>query len=363
MFKDTKSQKDIKSQKDTKRQIVYRKSKVKFQEENGGIVFDAAIIIPLIIIICYFMLSATLTVQHEIIMRYALDQTAKELSLIVPLAEGIASEIEHSSIDNLINSILPESASEFRQAAGDLAGSIFLQNFLQTRIEKWLIDGADRLKIKIPSDQRQIILTTVSDHSLQLKMIYHIKTPWTTTEKSAISYVPIWTKYDSKYQLENETNDEHDDTEDNIWSQHNFTRGKYFREQYKANLPFNYPTICRYQAGEITAVRSLDLTAPSYNSPEKVKLQFEQEINNLAIFSGSERDTGLSIGKITANDISKRKLIIVIPGNSDYDINSEMFNNIKTYASGNGVTIQFDIRGNSYRYLPKPETDNSDKNE
>ncbi|NLM19659.1 MAG: hypothetical protein GX217_06515 [Clostridiaceae bacterium] len=349
--------------KDTKRQIVNCVSKGKFKDEAGGIIFDAAIIMPLIIFICYFMLSTILTIQHEIIMRYALDQTAKELSLIIPLAEGISSEIEQGSIDNLIDSILPGFASEFRQAAGDLAGSIFLQNFLQARIEKWLIDGANRLKIKMPSDQRQIILTTISDHSLQLKILYHVKTPWTTTEKSAVSYVPVWTKYDSKYQLNNESNDEHGEIADSIWSEHNFVRGKYFREQYNANLPFNYPTICRYQAGEITAVRSLDLTAPSYDSSEKVKLQLEQEINNLASFNGSERDTGLPIFKITSADIKTRKLIIVIPGNSDYDLSSQLFKNVETFASNSGITIQIDIRGNSYRYLPKPGTDNSDKNE
>lgn len=339
---------------------MFNKSNTKLREEKGSIVFEAAIIMPLMIFICYFMLSVILTAQHEILMRYALDQTAKELSLLIPLAEGIYSEIDHSTIDELINSIIPESAFEFRQAAGDLAGSIFLQNFLQARIEKWLIDGADRLGVKIPSDYRQIILTSISDHSLQLKLIFHIKTPWTTTERSTVSYVPVWTKYDSKYQIKNEKINE-DEAADNIWSEHNFTRGKYFRELYNANLPFNYPTICRYQAGEILAVRSLDLTAPSYNSAETVKLQIEQEINNLANFSGSERDTGLSVGKITSDDISARKLIVVIPGNSDYDLNSQLFNNIETFASNSDVNIQIDIRGNSYRYLPKSESDNSDE--
>ncbi|MGB4610269.1 MAG: hypothetical protein WBH77_06555 [Saccharofermentanales bacterium] len=345
------------------RTYINQKHKSKFREENGGVVFDAAIIMPLIIIICYFMLSATLTIQHELVMRYALDQTAKELSLLIPLAEGLYSEIDHSSIDKLIDTFFPESASAFRQAAGDLAGSIFLQNFLQTQVDKWLIDGADRLGIKIPSDRRQIILTSVSDHSLQLKMVYHVKTPWTTTEKSTVSYVPVWTKYDSTYQLEHEANDQKDKMADDIWSEHNFTRGKYFRDQYKANLPFNYPIICRYQAGEIMAVRSLDLTAPSYSLPEAVNLQLEQEINNLANFSGSERDTGLPLTRIKADDIKARKLVIVVPGNSDYDLSSPMFKNLETFASNSGVTIQIDVRGNSYRYLPKPEPDNSDKKE
>lgn len=162
--------------------------------------------------------------------------------------------------------------------------------------------------------------------------------------------------------MNNDSNDEHDKIADNIWSEHNFVRGRYFRERYQANLPFNYPTICRYQAGEVTAVKSLDLTAPSYNSPDKVRLKLEQEINHLANFSGSERETGLTISKINSSDIKTRKLIIVIPGNSDYDLNSQLFKNIATFASNSGVIIQIDIKGNSYRYLPKPENKNSDEN-
>lgn len=334
--------------------------KDKLKNERGSLVLDAALIIPLIIFIFYFMLSAILTIQHEIVMRYALDQTAKELSLLIPLAEGVYTELDHSIIDETINKIVPESSNEFKQSVGDLASSIFLQKFLQNQIDKWLNDGADRLFIRIPPDRRQIILDTVSDHSIQMKIKYHVKTPWNETEKLAVTYIPVWTKYDSKYRQEDPSKEQADEAEDNIWSEHNFVRGKYFREQFKANLPFNYPTICRFQAGEVLAVRSLDLTAPSYSSGEQVSQQIEQEITNLSKFKGSNRDTGLTVGKINVGDITARKLIVVIPGNSTYSIDHQIFSDLTNEASNRGVNLQIAVRGNSYRYLERPEVPSSE---
>lgn len=335
--------------------INFSKIKAKLKNERGSLVLDAALIIPLIIFIFYFMLSAILTIQHEIVMRYALDQTAKELSLLIPLAEGIYAELDHSIIDETINEIIPECSNEFKQSVGDLASSVFLQDFLQNQIDKWLNEGANRLSIRIPPDRRQIILDTVSDHSIQMKMKYHVKTPWTETEKLAVTYIPVWSKYDSQYRADDQNQDQTNQAEDNIWSEHNFVRGKYFRDQYKANLPFNYPTICRFQAGEVLAVRSLDLTAPSYSSSEQVSQQIEQEITSLSKFKGSNRDTGLTVGKINAADITARKLIVVIPGNSTYGIDHQIFSDLTNEASNRGVNLQIAVRGNSYRYLERPD--------
>lgn len=336
------------------------KYKKKLRDEQASLVLDTALIIPLIILICYFMLSATLTIQHEIVMRYALDQTAKELSLLIPLAEGIYSELEHSTIDEVIDKVIPEGNTEFRQSAGDLASSIFLQNYLQSQVDKWLDDGANKLKIKLPTDERQIILNTRSDHSIQIKINYHVKTPWSKTEKQAITYIPVWTKYDNNYQEILNDEIKSSELEDNIWSEHNFVRGRYFREKYNANLPFNYPIICRYEQGEVLAVRSLDLTAPTYGTDEQITLQVNQEINNLMNFQGSERETGLTLSKIESADINSRKLIIVLPGNSDYDLSSSIFTDLLDTATSSGIDLQFSVVGNSYRYREKFENTDSE---
>ncbi|HZJ68844.1 MAG TPA: hypothetical protein VFD28_02410 [Candidatus Eisenbacteria bacterium] len=332
----------------------YKKTYRKITSTKASLVLDTALILPVLMIISYFMLSASLTIQHEVMMRYALDQTSKELSLLIPLVDSVYQGMDHSKLDDLLAQIV-DSDQELVRAMGDFASSLVLQNFLQKKVDKWLNEGANQLAIKIPDDERQIILTMISDHSLQIKMNYHVYTPWTKTPKTEVTYIPLWTKYDSQYSPSDQIDE--DGTEDNIWSEHNFVRGKYFRDKYNANLPFNYPTICRYNNGEILAVRSLDLTAPSYASQDQVSDQVIYEINRLNEFQGSSRNTGLDDLIISSENITTKKLIIVVPGNSDYDLNSALFSNLSAEASKANINLRFEISGNSYRY----QTDSENK--
>lgn len=326
-----------------------------WKNENGSLMLDAALIVPVILFICYFMISAVLTVQHEAVMRYALDQTSKELSMLIPLSEAVYEGIRSEELDDLISKVSIDH-QELRNSLADLGASVLLQYFLQSHIEKWADDAAFKLNIRIPPDQRQILITTSSDHALKLQLNYHIYTPWTATERSIVSYLPLWTKYDYSYQNTKESSDE-DQAADNIWSEHNFTRGKYFREKYQANLPFNYPVISRFKNGEAFAIRSIDLTAPLYESPEQVQSQIDYEIERLAAFQGSEVNTKINPERIDAEAIKSKKLTIVVPGNSDYSLSDHLFQNAVSIANDRGIRLNFEVSGNSYRYKEKPETD------
>lgn len=331
-----------------KKVSAWTKIRQKIRSSRASLVLDAALIMPLLIFICYFMISAMLTVQYEIVMRYALDQTAKELSLLVPLSDAILEGVKSPELDDLISDITGGDES-LKGAVGDLASSIFLQNFIQTKVEKWLQDGSNKLGIKQPADERQVILSSISDHAIEMAMNYHVYTPWTKTDRVAYAHVPLWTKYDDSYKAEKNA-DKKTNEEDSIWSEHNFTRGKYFREKFEANLPFNYPVISRFNNGQAFAIRSIDLTAPVYESADYVRTQVMGEIKRLAGFQGSNRQTKINPPVIKAEDIKFRKLTIVVPGNSDYDLNSSLFSGLKREASKLGVSLDFASRGNSYRY-------------
>lgn len=327
----------------------------KITSSKASLVLDTAIILPLLILISYFMLSASLTVQHEVLMRYALDQTSKELSLLIPLLDGNVQELDERKF-NEITSRIVDWDEDFKESLGDFASSVFLQVFLQKKVDKWLNEAANNLGVRIPDDERQIVLTMTSDHCLQVKMNYHIYTPWTKTERKAVTYIPLWTSSISHYQAGDKADDI--SNEDNIWSEHNFIRGKHFRDKYHANLPFNYPTICKYKNGEVLAVRSIDLTAPSYALESQVVQQITYEINKLNDFEGSNRDTGLDSGIICSRDILAKKLVIVIPGNSSYHQTSPMFYDLKQEATQYNITLQFDIHGNSYCYQSESGSEN-----
>lgn len=329
----------------------------KIRSDKGSMVLDAALVIPLLIFICYFMLSAMLTVQNELVMRYALDQTAKELSLLVPLADAVVEGVRSPELDALISDITGGEQA-LKEAVGDLASSVFLQNFIQNKVEKWLQAGSKKLGIKQAPDERQVILSMISDHALEMAMNYHVYTPWTKTDRVAYSHVPLWTKYDQAYQGEKKNADKDENKEeDGIWSEHNFTRGKYFREKYGANLPFNYPVISKFKNGQAFAIRSMDLTAPVYQSADYLEQELMGEITRLAAFEGSSRQTKIDPPVIKSGDIKSRQLTIVVPANSDYDLASGFFANLKRKADDLGVSLNFAIRGNSYRYKDKDVQD------
>ena len=87
----------------------------KIKSQNGNLVLETALIIPIILLISYFMISATMTVKHEIIMRYALDQTSKELSVIIPLAEVAGEQIGQPIIEDVWEQI-DELGEDFKQS-------------------------------------------------------------------------------------------------------------------------------------------------------------------------------------------------------------------------------------------------------
>ncbi|NLZ71807.1 MAG: hypothetical protein GX909_04835 [Clostridiaceae bacterium] len=329
--------------------------KRKIKSQKGNMVLETALIIPIILFITYFMISATLTVQHEIIMRYALDQTSKELSVIIPLIEVAGEQIEGEKIEEIWKQI-DDLGDTFKNAIGDLGASLFLQNFLQETVDKWIHEGANQLNIKIPDDERQIIIEKRTDHVLSLQMNYHVYTPWTKTNKTAITFLPLWSKFDQEYDGRSKE-ENNDNEEDNIWSEHNFVRGSYFREKYKANLPFNYPVISGFQNGKAISIRSMDLTSPTYQDIAKVEKQLQYEIKQLANFEGSNRETKISPNIIEAADIQNRELIIVIPKNSKYEISDLIFTNMKNAANSQGISLRIEENGNSYRYMYKKEKD------
>ena len=185
-------------------------------------------------------------------------------------------------------------------------------------------------------------------------MNYHIYTPWTKT-KTAITYLPLWSKFDQDYDGKTEEKDS-DQEADNIWSEHNFVRGSYFRDKYNANLPFNYPIISSFNNGKATSIRSM-MTSPTYQDETKLEKQIQYEINQLANFQGSNRDTKINPSQIGADDIISRELVLVIPKNSKYEINDPIFLSMKSEANYQGVSLRIDQHGNSYRYQEKPSNE------
>jgi len=89
-------------------------------------------------------------------------------------------------------------------------------------------------------------------------------------------------------------------------------RGNYFSEQLGANLPASFPVIDNWLNGVATSIKSIDLTAATYQDAARLTYRLNAYIDNVATYEGS----ALGAFDITPSDISGRALSLAIPKGS-----------------------------------------------
>lgn len=106
---------------------------------------------------------------------------------------------------------------------------------------------------------------------------------------------------------------ESDKNEDNIWLLSNFERGRKIRKIFGANLPIGYQGISRFENGKATLIKSMDLTAPTYASPEETFKRIKRIIDGLIHYTGNDKPWGSQEIIIREEDIIQKELLLVIP--------------------------------------------------
>ncbi|MDO5733691.1 MAG: hypothetical protein Q4P08_00905 [Eubacteriales bacterium] len=317
----------------------------KLERKEASIVLELALAIPIFLFAAYFMISAILAQRQALVLRHALEQTANELEVLLPLVEdGAALLFGEAQVAELIAEILPENPGLLESAALDLASSELLGTFLQARVDYWAQATASQLQLRLAEHNRQILLSwRDGGQSLLMTLYYELTTPWTKHEQRSSAYVPLWLSTSA----EGGSEDSDSEDRDNIWSESNFTRGREFRAAYGANLPFNTPVIAYYAAGHAKAIRSLDLTAPSYQDKAQASEQILYEIKRLAKYQGGKIP---GARELKAEQIQRRELLLIIPENSPAEYSEEFWQAQKSLAAQYGVELKLVRDQNSYRY-------------
>jgi len=134
-------------------------------------------------------------------------------------------------------------------------------------------------------------------------------------------------------------------TADDIWSLGNFERGRKIRTAFGGSLPDNFPVIARYEAGTATMIKSMDLTAKSYQSSANVKKELEENISNLAEYKGQNEPWGSSDIVIKSVDIKRKELILVIPKNEITAQIEDALQDCVKKAVSEGITLKIERYG------------------
>ncbi len=127
---------------------------------------------------------------------------------------------------------------------------------------------------------------------------------------------------------------------EDIWSLSNFQRGLKIRRKFGANLPDSFPVIARYENGRAVMIKSMDLTAASYQVPGNAEKTLKGYVNELVKYKGQNKPWGRDDILIRGDDIQQKELLLVIPENKVSESVDSMLSDMVRYAESRGVRLE-----------------------
>ena len=137
--------------------------------------------------------------------------------------------------------------------------------------------------------------------------------------------------------LNAEENKAKEQEKDNIWSLSNFERGEAFREKYGANLPKTFPVIDSVNGGEVTSIRSIDLTSPYYQDVSNIEKKIKDDIRSLKEFEPQSATINGKKYEVIVREVVKEKRNVDKP--SKLAARKKMFKHLNKVSDFNGKTV------------------------
>lgn len=322
--------------------------------KRGSITIETAITFTIFLVFIAGIISAAQFYKTNILMQRAVEQSCEKVSVLTPLSISSGSAI--STVSNALPDVEIEGAENVTRvmsyvvgidkSTGNPLAELLLENMFAPYMAN---DISKRYKELNDSDffapkYIDVSYNINTAHScIEVTVTYKVTTIVGKFERKVYSIIPIYG--DPQFLLfESKKKSDSD-----IWSADNFTRGNYFRDDNGANLPEKFPVIDAYNDGTITSIRSIDLTAPQYQSQSKTEKVVMEELIKLKNFEGATYSSGGETVKIPESSIDKRKLVIIIPSNAT-DEQKKHINSIKKTALAEGISMEIREQGVSNKY-------------
>lgn len=120
-----------------------------------------------------------------------------------------------------------------------------------------------------------------------------------------------------------------------VWTLGWAARGRAIEQQLGANLAPNFPVIDRFEDGMVTSIKSIDLSAATYQDAARLAARIDTYVDQLVGFEG--RTSGPEV--ITAKDIGGRTLEIAVPEGSVTAAQQAAIEAAQDRAAGLGVSL------------------------
>ena len=328
--------------------------------KKGHVTIEAAIAFTITLVFIASVVSAINYYRTDIIMRRACEQTCEKMSLLYPVsvpATDLMSAAVNAFPDLGIGSTKGAEAVSKAVSVGlgadDATGHNLKELILQGIFSRTMEDQIREAFIErnggsdFFAPERIDVFFRISDdhHIIEVTTEYSVVTLAGVKTRSIYSVIPLYG--DPVLMLRDEEAAKKDEAKDNIWSLSNFDRGEAFRDRYGANLPKTFPVIDKVDGGEITAIRSIDLTSPYYQDISNVQKKIRDDIKDLSRFE--PQSAVINGNTYSVDHIDSRHLTVIIPENSG-EVSKAAVEELKGYAFVQGVILDICECATSERY-------------
>ena len=325
---------------------------------SGSITLETAISFSLTLILICGIVSVIMFYKTDIMIQRSFEQTCEQISLLPP-----TTVIAADSLSTLVNAIPDGDSNDgdtmakinkavsviagINDLTGNTAGDLILEGtlarYIADRVRAGYIERNNGSDFFAPEFIDVDINVDNDRHVMEVVCNYYIDTLAGRIGRNVFSAIPLYGE--PILMLNRNTGDNGSD----IWSQDNFTRGDFFRDENGSNLPKTFPVIDSFDGGDCRSTLSIDLTAPTYGSDSSIIKRVRGEIDELSGFEGADVIISGQRYTVDPGDIRSRTLTVVIPSNSD-DRAREALGLLREYAAVNGVDMRIVEYGTSQRY-------------
>ncbi|MCL5264647.1 MAG: hypothetical protein M1343_05560 [Chloroflexi bacterium] len=122
-----------------------------------------------------------------------------------------------------------------------------------------------------------------------------------------------------------------------VWAQPPLQRGIQIENQLGRNLPQNFPVVDRFENGVVTSIKSIDLTAKSYQNVDTLTRTVKGYVDAMAAYQGQE--PAWAGRAITADEITGRAVDLAIPSSGWTQAQMIALQELQKYATSVNVTL------------------------
>ncbi len=328
-------------------------------KRRGSVALETALVLPPLLILIIFFLSAMIHERRLLVLAAALDETAAEVSLVLPLSQVGSAALSNwgdslsEDLDLELAPWLLQSGEVIVEWASDTAWEIIIDHRLNDKLEQSIfkrsafdrIDNSPDQKLRAFRPRAIELSRDPSSPVIWIICKWNSRILWLPVQNVLKTPIPMWS-----VKLAEESAENPDRSKDDVWMLGNFERGQILRQQYGANMPGDFPVIARWSGGEATLIHSIDLTAPTYSSPAEIRSAVIKRLSDLSSFAGSHYQRSSEQIDITAEAIQSRRMILIIPANAYTAIPRQILTVLQNEARQMGIKMVIETYGESHRY-------------